>query len=470
MLRRSLRFQSELAALTDALLITACMVAALATHKVLVWAFPQHFAIFDFFWANTWIFILVIPVWVFLLDLGGLYRNFLHTTPWQAVQRAIRGSILSFAVLLGILYALKLHMVPRTILGIHAVYATVAIILRALYLQPLLLRNEPRRRILLLGDPAHATTLLRWLQDPRRAAHFTLTGILTPAPGTPAPPGIPRLGTLDQLAATLHTHVTDAVILLGGDLPAPLIHACLQQCETEGIEAWFLPDFLQTAIAHVSLDELADEPMLLFTTTARSAWALMLKRLIDIIGSSLLLVLLSPLFLGIAIAIRRSSPGGPVFFTQRRCTLRGRTFPMVKFRTMVPNAEAIRHDLQDQNEVTGPVFKIKDDPRITPVGRWLRRYSLDELPQLWNVLVGHMSLVGPRPPIPDEVEQYEPWQRRRLSMRSGCTCLWQIGGRNHLTFEDWMRLDLRYIDTWSLALDFKILFQTIGTVLRGTGY
>ncbi|MDD3441200.1 MAG: sugar transferase, partial [Kiritimatiellae bacterium] len=284
-----------------------------------------------------------------------------------------------------------------------------------------------------------------------------------------APAGLDVPGVLERFSDVLHASVVDAVILLPRDLPYGRIEACLKQCETEGVEAWLLPDFLRTAIAQVTLDEVADEPMLLFSTSPKSPWALVLKRALDLVLSALAMVLFSPLMLGIAIAIRATSPG-PVLFRQRRSTIRGRTFDMLKFRTMVPDAEAIRDELQDHNEVTGPVFKIKDDPRITPVGRWLRRYSLDELPQLWNVLKGDMSLVGPRPPIPAEVEQYENWQRRRLSMRSGCTCLWQIGGRNELSFEDWMRLDLKYIDTWTLGLDFHILFKTIGTVLRGTGY
>ena len=230
-----------------------------------------------------------------------------------------------------------------------------------------------------------------------------------------------------------------------------------------------MADFLQSTIAEISLDEIAGEPMLIYSSTAKSAWSLMFKRLMDIILSAVGLIVLSPLFLGIMLAIRLTSPG-PIFFSQIRSTLRGRTFRMYKFRTMVPDAENMRDTLEDLNEVSGPVFKIKDDPRVTPVGRWLRRYSLDELPQLWNVLIGDMSIVGPRPPIPAEVEQYESWQRRRLSMRAGCTCLWQISGRNHLPFEEWMRLDLKYIDTWSLGLDFKIILKTFGTIFRGTGY
>ena len=193
------------------------------------------------------------------------------------------------------------------------------------------------------------------------------------------------------------------------------------------------------------------------------------KRFFDLCAASTALIVLSPLMLCVAFLVRKRL-GTPVLFRQQRPGLGGKIFTMYKFRTMVPNAEQIRGELERHNEASGPVFKIKDDPRITPFGRWLRRYSLDELPQLWNVLKGDMSLVGPRPPIPAEVEKYEPWQRRRLSMRSGCTCLWQIGGRNQLAFDEWMRLDLKYIDTWSLALDFQILFKTLGAIFRGTGY
>ena len=468
MLRRSFRFQSELAAFLDAVLICATLLAALVTHKLLAWLFPAVFTRFDMFWTNSWLYVLVVPVWGFVLDFSGIYRQFVGIAPGRMVRRVSRAGLLSFAVLLGLLYVLRLHMVPRAVLGIHCAYAILAVSLRAIYLQPLLLRLESRRRLLLAGNPAHAGAIRDWLCHPDRAPFFELAGFLPPA-GVPPPEGLASPGTLDDFSAVLHSGVIDAVILLPRDLPYAQVETWLRQCEIEGIEAWMLPDFLRTSIAEVTLDELADEPMLLFSTTAKSSWALMFKRVLDIVASALALAALAPLWLGIMVAIRLTSPG-PIFFVQRRSTLRFRQFNMVKFRTMVANAEQIREVLDAQNEVSGPVFKMKNDPRITPLGRWLRRYSLDELPQLWNVLAGDMSLVGPRPPIPAEVEKYEPWQRRRLSMRSGCTCLWQIGGRNALSFEDWMRLDLKYIDTWSLALDFRILFKTLGVIFRGTGY
>jgi lipopolysaccharide/colanic/teichoic acid biosynthesis glycosyltransferase len=176
-----------------------------------------------------------------------------------------------------------------------------------------------------------------------------------------------------------------------------------------------------------------------------------------------------PVFVIIAILIKISS-GGPIFFKQLRCGLYGRKFVFYKFRTMIADAESKLKDLAKYNEMNGPVFKMTNDPRITRVGKWLRKFSIDELPQLWNVFKGDMSLVGPRPPLPSEVEQYDIWQRRRLSMRPGITCLWQARGRNKITdFTEWMRLDLEYIDTWSLLLDFKILIKTIPVVLFGTG-
>jgi len=177
---------------------------------------------------------------------------------------------------------------------------------------------------------------------------------------------------------------------------------------------------------------------------------------------------LSPLLAAIALAIKLTSPW-PVLFAQLRSGLNGRVFKFYKFRTMVENAEELKKDLEHRNEMSGPVFKIKDDPRVTRLGRILRKYSLDELPQLFNVLRGDMSLVGPRPPIPAEVVKYERWQRRRLSMKPGLTCFWQIGGRNEIDFGDWMTMDLRYIDNWSFRLDVIILLKTIPVVLFGRG-
>jgi exopolysaccharide biosynthesis polyprenyl glycosylphosphotransferase len=197
-------------------------------------------------------------------------------------------------------------------------------------------------------------------------------------------------------------------------------------------------------------------------------WHLTLKRALDVLLSSFSLVMLAPLMCLSAILIKLDSKG-PVFFTQERMGLNKRRFKVLKFRTMVHNAESLQARIRKLNEVAGPVFKIKNDPRLTRVGKWLRKSSIDELPQLINVFKGDMSLVGPRPPIPSEVEEYEWKDVRRLSMKPGITCLWQINGRSTVSFDKWMELDKEYIDNWSLWLDFKILAKTIPAVLRGTG-
>jgi exopolysaccharide biosynthesis polyprenyl glycosylphosphotransferase len=193
-----------------------------------------------------------------------------------------------------------------------------------------------------------------------------------------------------------------------------------------------------------------------------------IKRPVDLIGSVLGLILLSPVFLIIAILIRLDSPG-PILFRQVRIGKDGRPFPFFKFRSMVENAEEMKETLLHLNELEGPVFKISEDPRITPIGRFLRKTSLDELPQLMNVLAGQMSLVGPRPPLPCEVEKYEGWQRDKLTVLPGITCLWQISGRNHIGFTEWMRLDIEYIRRQSLGLDLKILLRTLPAVLSRKG-
>lgn len=192
------------------------------------------------------------------------------------------------------------------------------------------------------------------------------------------------------------------------------------------------------------------------------------KRVLDVIASSIALVVLSPLLIGIAVAVRATSPG-LALFRQARVGLNKRPFAMYKFRTMVQDAEARRGELADRNEADGPLFKMRQDPRVTRVGGFLRRYSLDEWPQLWNILIGDMSWVGPRPPTPDEVERYEPWHRRRLEVTPGLTGLWQVLGRSDTSFDEMVRLDIYYAESWSIGLDLRIILQTIPAVLAGRG-
>jgi exopolysaccharide biosynthesis polyprenyl glycosylphosphotransferase len=227
-------------------------------------------------------------------------------------------------------------------------------------------------------------------------------------------------------------------------------------------------NFFPHSHVRTELDRFGDFPLLSFSRTPTNEALLFVRRIMDLVIVSVV-ALPALIIIGISsIAIRVTSPG-PVFFKQQRCGLNGRLFTMYKLRSMVDNAEQARYEFEALNEMDGPVFKSSRDPRRTTVGKFLRKFSIDELPQLFNVLRGDMSLVGPRPPLPQEVARYESWQRRRLSMKPGITCLWQISGRNEVSFQDWMKLDLTYIDNWSLLLDLKILLKTVPIVLLGRG-
>jgi exopolysaccharide biosynthesis polyprenyl glycosylphosphotransferase len=239
-------------------------------------------------------------------------------------------------------------------------------------------------------------------------------------------------------------------------------------CEELGIRTRVAMNFFSNRVARIELEELEGIPFLTFTTTPSDETQLALKRLLDVTVSLVLLALSLPALVIAALAIKITSPGS-VLFKQERIGLNGRIFTLYKFRTMIERAHELRDEMSHLNEMTGPVFKVSADPRVTRVGRILRRFSLDELPQFWNVLKGDMSLVGPRPPIPEEVKSYHRWHRRRLSMKPGLTCLWQVSGRNKIDFDRWMQLDLQYIDNWSPSLDLKILLRTIPAVLSGRG-
>jgi exopolysaccharide biosynthesis polyprenyl glycosylphosphotransferase len=272
------------------------------------------------------------------------------------------------------------------------------------------------------------------------------------------------------LVEMLHEHSVNGVILSAKHAYFEQIEAAIRACELEGVEAWLVADFFKSQLSRTSFDDFYGWPVLVFRSTPDSSWPRVIKQLLDSVGSFLLLVVLSWMFALIALVIKFTSPG-PILFRQQRSGINGRPFTIYKFRTMVTNAEQLKHELAAMNEMSGPVFKVTNDPRVTGVGKFLRKYSLDEFPQLFNVLRGEMSLVGPRPLPVDEVKRFHDLaHRRRLSVKPGLTCLWQVSGRNNVRdFREWVRLDLEYIDNWSLWLDLKILLQTLPVVLLGRG-
>ena len=284
-----------------------------------------------------------------------------------------------------------------------------------------------------------------------------------------APEGAKVLGRLSEMGTILEGHVLDEVIFGVPRERLDGIEEAVLLCEEQGVGVKVLLDFFPNLTSRIEVEELEGMPALSFASAPDAMAPLAAKRVFDVVLSGLAVLFLAPLFLGIALAVKLESRG-PVIFRQRRIGLNGREFWLYKFRSMCDGAEALQPALEAQNEMAGgPAFKMRADPRITRVGHWLRRTSLDEFPQFWNVLKGEMSVVGPRPPIPSEVKQYARWQRRRLSVRPGLTCTWQVSGRSEVDFDRWMELDLHYIDHWSLWHDLSIVLRTIPAVLCGRG-
>lgn len=277
------------------------------------------------------------------------------------------------------------------------------------------------------------------------------------------------IGTYDQLQDILEAYVIHQVIFVLPAKDSSCLDSLLTICDQIGVTSQVIYNPGKKLLYKVQMDSIAGFPSVKYYLIPQDELLLLLKRLLDIVVSTLLLVLLLPFFILIAIMIKWTSKG-PVFYHWHVVGQNNRNFTSYKFRTMIENADKLKDELLNQNEMEGPVFKIKNDPRITSVGRLLRKYSIDELPQLWSVLKGDMSLVGPRPPFRSEIDRCQLWQRRKISFKPGMTCLWQVSGRNQISdFSDWCRMDLEYIDNWSLWLDFKILFRTVCVVFKGTG-
>jgi len=319
-------------------------------------------------------------------------------------------------------------------------------------------QEQLKRRFLLIGDPGETSRIRADLQ-----AHPEINMKIV------AELDLNRT-SIPELINLLHDHSVNGVIRSARHTYFEQVETVIKTCELEGVEAWLVADFFRTQISQTSLDEFHGRPVMVFRTTPEASWQSVAKQALDFAGALLLVLLTSPLCALAALLIKLTSPG-PVLFRQLRSGLNGAPFTMYKFRTMVTNAEQLKHELEAMNEMRGPVFKVSKDPRVTPVGKFLRRFSIDELPQLFNVLRGEMSLVGPRPLPVDEVKRFNDLShRRRLSVKPGLTCLWQVSGRNEiLEFKDWVRLDLEYIDNWSFGLDLKILLRTIPAVFLGKG-
>jgi exopolysaccharide biosynthesis polyprenyl glycosylphosphotransferase len=421
-----------------------------------------------------WAAPLVAVSWTITLYLLGMYESFRLKKMFQILFTIIQSAFFSFIIFSMVVYVFRIQNVSRSFmmvffaLGLGILTAEKLVLFFAC--KHLRSKGFNFRNILIVGTGFRAQNFIKELNT-NRDVGLKVVGIVDEDPGRTGEmvEGYQILGGLEKIPELLRDRVIDYVIFIVPRNSLAKIEPSLIQCELVGVTSCVSVDLFNLRYTTVKETNFMGVPMITFQMTPYSMAAIVSKRLCDLVLSGIGLVLISPIYFGVALAIKLSSKG-TVHFRQERVGLNGRTFNLYKFRTMHQDAEAQLKSLLAHNEMSGPAFKMENDPRIRPVGKFLRKYSLDELPQLWNVFCGDMSLVGPRPPLVTEVKQYDDWHKRRLSMRPGITCLWQVSGRNKITsFDEWARLDLKYIDEWSLSLDFKILMRTVPAVLSASG-
>ncbi|MBI2886697.1 MAG: sugar transferase [Chloroflexi bacterium] len=405
-----------------------------------------------------------------IYHVAGLYRRptrrpLLEET-WALLQATSFGMMLIFAAVFlfrGFAYSRGLFLIAW---GLVLAFLVASRLLARAVQAVLRRRGIGERRVLVVGGEPLGMTVMHILAT-EPGLGYRLMGFVQN--GDAGDLGrFKRLGALQDMPQVLQGQQVDEVIVALPSSQHHLISDITEQCQREGVVFRIVPDLFEMSLSQVDVEDLRGIPVIGVKDVSISSSNLLLKRALDVALAGLLSLALAPLWLLIALAIKLDSPG-PVFFVQTRLGKNGRPFPALKFRSMRVDSEALLPRLQSHNEATGPLFKMRNDPRVTRVGHWLRRSSLDELPQLWNVLRGEMSLVGPRPPLPSEVEQYQEWHRKRLTVAPGLTGLWQVSGRSELPFDEMVLLDIYYIENWSLGLDFQILLRTIPAVLLGSG-
>jgi exopolysaccharide biosynthesis polyprenyl glycosylphosphotransferase len=462
MLRRDRQMRMQLHQLMDACIFAVSFWLAYelrASDAVQAWLNVPPIAPFENFF---WHYLILIPVSPLVLEAQGFYDR-----PMIAPRRQTWWSLFKGCLFISLGLTLALFFSRMTIARFVPIgFGLIAFCLVMLKEELMLLamkskiaQSQFRRRFLLLGT-AEETRRMRKEIEQRPESGVEIVAEL----------GLDGL-QMEQLIHLLHDYAINGVILSSRHTLFDRAEMVVKACELEGVEVWLVADFFQTHISTTTMDDFYGRPVLVFRSAPEASWQGKIKQLVDLAGALIMLLFAGPILMLPAALLIRLTSKGPIFFKQQRSGLNGSPFTIYKFRTMVTNAEQVKHELASMNEMSGPVFKVANDPRITPLGRWLRKTSIDELPQLFNVLRGEMSLVGPRPLPVDEIKRINDMaHRRRLSVKPGLTCLWQVSGRNKIKdFRDWVRLDLEYIDNWSLWLDFKIMLRTIPAVFCGSG-
>ncbi len=452
-------FTTQVLQLSDAFLVWIAFVVGSNLRNAYVGVDEETLA------SMNWVLYISVPFTPLILERFGFYGHLRHKTSGTAVWQLIQ-TLVVIVLLIGLFAVFaKLVDARRLSLGIGLVFVFILLFARdRIFSKWLKMRTESdstKERVIIAGSNGEMAELVADL-DPEITSSWKIVDHFD-------------LGERDvvELFKILKDESVSRVIFSAKNTEFEKVARAVEACELQGVEAWIAASFVRTQIARPVFDAVGERPMLVLRSTPELSWELLCKEIIDRAGAGLVILVSLPLWIVVAAGIRICSPGAPVFFSQMRAGRYGQPFRMWKFRTMVANAEELLEKIKEQhgNDMDGPVFKLDQDPRIFKFGAMLRKFSIDELPQLINVVMGDMSLVGPRPLPIYEVEAFGEFShRRRLSVKPGITCEWQVGGRNHITsFEEWVAMDLKYIDNWSLWLDFQILLKTVPAVLFGKG-
>ncbi|MFC1510833.1 sugar transferase [Candidatus Margulisiibacteriota bacterium] len=452
------------------LVIAAFILAYFVRFKVLLFITPGSMPILE---QYTNVLIFIVFVWLAIFKLIGLYEDKKVVSLIDEIANLFLGVTLATLILLGLLFLNREFWVSRLVVANAwwIALAFLALSRTALFVVRGWLRTRGyfvKNTIILGAGEIGQALAMKIIADKKLG--YNLFGFLDDDPAKIGQSfhGVKVLADLAQIRQTISRYKIEEVIIAITNMPMQRVLNIITECEKYGVQFKLVPGILELIASRVDVDELAGVPLLTVSEIQLQGFNAVVKRSTDIILSLTGIIIFTPVYLLFSVLVKSTSPG-PVLFRQARVGFDEKIFPMFKFRSMVKGADELIPDLEPLSEAEGHLFKIKDDPRITPLGKFMRRYSIDELPQLFNVLLGHMSLVGPRPPLPREVDKYSAWHKKRLRVRPGITGPWQVSGRSMLPFEDMVRLDIYYIENWSLWLDLKILLRTIPVVGSGSG-